>query len=177
LEQTVGRTRPLDITLAIGGITQQVNVPGLTAQLHDATATLGTCVESRQVKDLPLNGRNWSTLTALVPGAVVDRGGSNQRSIQFAGRGLDDNNFTYDGIDATNIVNQAQEPFVRLAIPTDAIEEFRIGSMLFTAENGSTPGEQVAVACRSGANTFDSGVFEFLRNNDVLDAGEPWAHA
>ena len=90
-------------------------------------------------KELPLNGRNWSTLTALVPGAV-DTGGSNQRSIRFAGRGLDDNNFTYDGIDATNIVNQAQQSFVRLAIPTDAIEEFRIDTMLFTAENGSTPG-------------------------------------
>jgi hypothetical protein len=53
--------------------------------------------ESKQVKDLPLNGRNWSTLTALVPSAV-DTGGSNQRSIRFAGRGLDDNNFVFDGM-------------------------------------------------------------------------------
>jgi hypothetical protein len=60
-----------------------------------------------------LNGRNWSTLTALVPGAI-DAGGSNQRTIRFAGRGVDDNNFTSDGVDATNILNQAQQPFVRL---------------------------------------------------------------
>ena len=59
-------------------------------------------------------GRDWSTLTALVPGAV-DPGGSNPRTIRFADRGLDDHNFADDGIDATIVVNQAQQSFVRLA--------------------------------------------------------------
>ena len=171
VEQTVGHTRTLDITLAVGGITQQVVVSDQSSLLDETTAALGTRIEPKQVRELPLNGRNWSTLTALVPGAV-DTGGSNQRSIRFAGRGLDDNNFTYDGIDATNIVNQAQQPFVRLAIPTDAIEEFHIDTMLFTAENGSTPGGQVAMASKSGSNTVHGGVFEFLRN-DIFDAREP----
>lgn len=171
IEQSVGRTRTLDITLAVGGVTQQINVSGLTSQLDETTAALSASTEPEQVKDLPLNGRNWSTLTALVPGAV-DTGGSNQRSIRFAGRGLDDNNFTYDGIDATNVVNQAQQPFVRLAIPTEAIAEFRISTMLFTAENGSTPGGQVAVVSKSGSNTFHGSAFEFLRN-DLFDARQP----
>ncbi len=171
LEQTVGHTRTLNITLDVGGITQQVNVREHGSQLDETTATLGARTEAEQVKELPLNGRNWSTLTALAPGAV-DTGGSNQRSIRFAGRGLDDNNFTYDGIDATNIVNQAQQPFVRLAIPTDAIEEFHIDTMLFTAENGSTPGGQIDVASKFGTNTPHGSLFEFLRN-DVLDARDP----
>src|SRR3984885_13157958 len=171
IEQTSGHTRMLYISLAVGGLTQQVNVSGQTAQLDETTDTLGARTESKQVLDLPLNGRNWSTLTALVPGAV-DTGGSNQRSIRFAGRGLDDNNFTYDGIDATNIVNQAQQPFVRIAIPTDAIEEFHIETMLFTAENGSTPGGQIDVASKEGSNTLHGGVFEFLRN-DIFDAHSP----
>ena len=171
IEQTAGHTRMLDISLAVGGLTQQVNVSGQTAQLDETTDTLGARTESKQVQDLPLNGRNWSTLTALVPGAV-DTGGSNQRSIRFAGRGLDDNNFTYDGIDATNIVNQAQQSFVRLAIPTDAIQEFHIDTMLFTAESGSTPGGQVDVASKSGSNTLHGGLFEFLRNN-IFDARDP----
>jgi hypothetical protein len=171
VELTVGHAQTLDIQLAVGGVAQQVLVSGQTSQLDETTATLGARTESEQVKELPLNGRNWSTLTALVPGAV-DTGGSNQRSIRFAGRGLDDNNFTYDGIDATNIVNQAQQSFVRLAIPTDAIEEFRIDTMLFTAENGSTPGGQIDVASKSGSNTVHGGMFEFLRN-DIFDAREP----
>jgi len=171
LEQTVGHTRTFDFTLTVGGVKQQVNVSGQISQLDETSDALGARTESKQVNDLPLNGRNWSTLTALVPGAV-DMGGSNQRSIRFAGRGLDDNNFTYDGIDATNIVNQAQQSFVRLAIPTDAIEEFRIDTMLFTAENGSTPGGQIDVASKSGANTLHGGLFEFLRN-DIFDARNP----
>ncbi len=171
VELTVGHVQTLDIKLAVGGVAQQVNVSGQASQLDETSATVGARTEPRQVKELPLNGRNWSTLTALVPGAV-DTGGSNQRSIRFAGRGLDDNNFTYDGIDATNIVNQAQQPFVRLAIPTEAITEFRISTMLFTAENGSTPGGQVAVASKSGTNALHGGLFEFLRN-DIFDAREP----
>jgi hypothetical protein len=169
--QTEGRTRTLDAKLQLAGTSQQINVSSQTTQLDETTNALGGRAESKQIQDLPLNGRNWSTLTALVPGAV-DTGGSNQRTIRFAGRGLDDNNFVFDGIDATNIVNQAQQPFVRIAIPTDAIEEFHIETMLFTADNGSTPGAQIAVASKSGSNTLHGGLFEFLRN-DVLDAREP----
>jgi hypothetical protein len=146
----------------------------VSAQQLDLTSNaLGSSVSQKQVQELPLNGRNWSTLTALVPGAI-DSGGSNQRTIRFAGRGLDDNSFTNDGVDATNIVNQAQQPFVRLAVPTDSIQEFRIDTMLFTAEKGSTPGGQIAVVSRTGGSTFHGNAFEFLRN-DVFDAHEPIA--
>ncbi len=99
-----------------------------------------------------------------MPGAV-DTGGSNQRSVRFAGRGRDDDNFTYDGIDATNIVNQPQQPYVRLAIPLDTIQEFRIDSMLATAEGGATGGPQLAVTSPSGTNQWHGNAFEFYRNN------------
>ncbi len=171
LEQAVGRTRTLDVQLSVAGITQQIEVSGGAPAFDKTSAAMGSSTEPQQVRELPLNGRNWSTLTALVPGAV-DTGGSNQRSIRFAGRGLDDNNFTFDGIDATNIVNQAQQPFVRLAMPIDAIEEFRVDTLLFTAESGSTPGGQIAVASRAGSNSFHGDLFEFLRN-DIFDAREP----
>lgn len=169
--QTAGRTRTLNATLQVAGSPELVRVSSLSSQLDETTAALGVPTEQRQIAELPLNGRNWSTLTALAPGAV-DTGGSNQRSIRFAGRGLDDNNFTFDGVDATNIVNQAQQSFVRLAIPTDAIQEFHIDTMLFTAENGSTPGGQVAVVSKSGSNALHGTVFEFLRN-DIFDARWP----
>ena len=107
----------------------------------------------------------------FVPGAV-DTGGSNQRSVRFAGRGRDDDNFTYDGIDATNIINQPQQPYVRLSIPLDTIEEFRVDSMLATAEAGATGGPQFAVTSPSGTNQFHGNAFEFFRNN-VFDALQP----
>src|SRR5580704_15936806 len=133
VEQVIGRTRTLDATMQVAGGEERVQVSASSEQMDSNTDALGGRIEKAQAEKLPLNGRNWATLTALVPGAV-DTGGSNQRSIRFAGRGRDDDNFTYDGIDATNIINQPQQPYVRLAIPLDTIEEFRIDSMLATAE-------------------------------------------
>lgn len=169
--QTVDHTRTLNAVLHIATGNEQVQVSDKASELDQTSDALGSRIEPKQIQELPLNGRNWSTLTALVPGAI-DTGGSNQRTVRFAGRGLDDNNFTYDGIDATNIVNQAQQSFVRLAIPTESIQEFRIDTMLFTADQGSTPGGQVAVVSRTGTNAFHGNLFEFLRN-DVFDAREP----
>ena len=116
-------------------------------------------------------GRNWANLTTLVP-AAIDTGGSNQRSVRFAGRGRDDNNFTYDGIDATNVINQAQQSYVRLAIPLGTIQEFRVDPLLATAEEGATGGGQLAVTSTSGTNAFHGSVFEFFRN-DFFDARQP----
>jgi hypothetical protein len=170
IAETIGRTRTLDVALSVAASSTQVEVADDTG-LDRGSDTQGALTAPKQIHDLPLNGRNWSTLTALVAGAV-DTGGSNQRSIRFAGHGLDDNNYTLDGIDATNIVNQAQQPFVRLAIPLDAIEEFHVATMLFTAADGSTPGGQIAVASKAGSNQYHGSLFEFVRNS-IFDAREP----
>ena len=171
VEEVIGRTRTLDATLQVAGSEEHVKVSASSEQMDMSTDALGGRIEKVQAKKLPLNGRNWATLTALVPGAV-DTGGSNQRSIRFAGRGRDDDNFTYDGIDATNIVNQPQQPYVRLAIPLDTIEEFRIDAMMATAESGGTGGPQLAVISPSGTNQWHGDAFEFLRNN-FFDAKQP----
>ncbi len=171
VEEVIGRTRMLNATLQVSGGEQRVEVSASSEQMDTGSDALGGRIEQKQAQELPLNGRNWATLTALVPGAI-DTGGSNQRSIRFAGRGRDDDNFTYDGIDATNIINQAQQPYVRLAIPLDAIEEFRIDTMLATAEAGGTGGPQLAVTSPSGTNGWHGRAFEFLRNN-VFDAEQP----
>jgi len=85
IQQTIGHTRTLNVTLSVAGMVQQVTVSDVASQLDETSASLGARIEPIQVKQLPLNGRDWSTLTALVPGAV-DTGGSNQRSIRFAWR-------------------------------------------------------------------------------------------
>ena len=172
--QTVGRTRTLDVTLNVAGGDEHVSVSASSALVDRSTSTVTGLIEKTQAEELPLNGHNWSGLTAFVPGAV-DTGGSNQRSIRFAGRGLDDSNFTYDGVDATNIVNQTQRAWVRLAIPLDAIQEFRVDTLMATAEEGSTGGAQLDVSSPSGTNRFHGRLFEYLRN-DTFDAPEPqWA--
>jgi hypothetical protein len=169
--QVLGRTRTLNATLRVSGGEQRVEVSASSEQIDTTSDALGARIEPAQARNLPLNGRNWATLTGLAPGAV-DTGGSSQRAVRFAGRGRDDDNFTYDGIDATNIVNQPQQPYVRLSIPLDTIQEFRVDSMLATAEAGGTGGPQLAVTSPSGTNQWHGDAFEFFRNN-AFDAREP----
>lgn len=166
-------TTTLNAVLQVSATTERIEVMGSAQQLDETSNTLGASVERKQVTELLLNGRNWATLTALAPLAVDTdyNNSSNQRSIRVAGRGRDDNNFTYDGIDATNIINQAQQPYVRLAIPLDTIQEFRVVSMLATAETGATAGGQMAVTSAYGANQFHGSAFEFVRN-DIFDSRE-----
>lgn len=90
VKQTIGRTRTLDVSLKVAGAEEKIDVAGSALDLNETSSSQGTLLEKEQVRDLPLNGRNWATLTSLVPGAI-DTGGSNQRSIRFGGRGLDDN--------------------------------------------------------------------------------------
>ena len=70
---------------------------------------------------------------ALVPGAI-DSGGGTQKSIRLAGRGGDDNNFRFDGVDATGISNQAPNAGYRLQISSEAINEFKVDTVLFNAD-------------------------------------------
>ena len=171
VEQVIGRTEALDATLQVSGGEERVNVSSARTLMDRNTSAVTGLIEREQVNELPLNGRDWSALTAFIPGAI-DTGGSNQRTVRFAGRGLDDSNFTYDGVDATNIVNQTQRQWVRLSIPLDAITEFRVNSLMATAEEGGTGGAQLDITSPSGANQFHGRLFEYLRNN-AFDAPLP----
>ena len=171
VEQVLGRTRTLDAKLLVAGSEEHIEVSRSSELLDRDTSAITGLIERKQADEVPLNGRDWSSLTAYIPGAI-DTGGSNQRSVRFAGRGLDDSNFTYDGVDETSIVNQTQRAWVRLSIPLDAIAEFRVDTLLPSAEEGATGGAQLAVASPTGTNQFHGRLFEFLRNN-YFDAPQP----
>lgn len=172
--QVIGQTHILNATMQVAGGEETVGVSAASALMDRNTSAVTGLIEKGQADELPLNGRNWASLTAFVPGAI-DTGGSNQRTIRFAGRGLDDSNFTYDGVDATNVVNQTQRQWVRLAIPLDAIQEFRVDTLMATAEDGATGGAQLDVTSPSGTNRFHGRAFEYIRNN-IFDAPLPmWA--
>ncbi|HEY7184660.1 MAG TPA: TonB-dependent receptor [Blastocatellia bacterium] len=171
VDQIVGVTRTLNATLTVAENNVEITVRAAAAQLDQTTASLGGRIERKQISELPLNGRNWYSLTALTPGAI-DSGGSNMRSIRFAGRGTDENNFTLDGVDATGIVNQAQRGQGRMTIPMESIEEFRVESSLYTAELGAAAGGQVSITSPSGTNNLHGGAYEYWRN-DALNARSP----
>src|ERR1039458_5225964 len=169
----VGHTRTLDVTLGLAARNDQVNVTEAMFQLDRVDATVGAPIEPQQVEELPINVRNWSTLTSLVPGAV-DTGAGDQRTIRFAGHGLDDNNLTLDGVDATAVYNQMQREYVRLTIPLEAIDQFDVKDQTFGADvEGGTSGGQVAVVSPSGTNSFHGDAFDYFRN-DAIEARTPF---
>ena len=107
-------------------------------------------------------------MTILAPFAQDD-GGGDQRTIRFAGRARDDNNFNIDGVDSGGIQEQAQKSSVRLQISEDAIAEYRVNSALYDTEYGTQSGGQIDVVTKSGTNDFHGTVFGYLRNS-VLDS-------
>ena len=131
--QIVGQTRTLNARLDVSGGVQQATITEPLVQLDRVDATVGAAVEQEQINELPINGRNWATLTSLAPGAI-DNGAGDQRTIRFAGHGLDDNNLTLDGVDATAVYNQEQREYMRLNIPLDSINQFQVQSQNFGAD-------------------------------------------
>ena len=174
VDEVAGRIKTLDVQMTLArGAAEQTTVTEPFVQLDRSDAAVGTSIERVQSQELPLNGRNWASLTALTPGAV-DTGANDQRTIRFAGHGLDDNNITLDGVDATAIYNQEQREYVRLTIPLQSITEMQSQSQNFGADmEGGTAGGQVAVATPSGTNSFHGDAFDFFRN-DALDARSPF---
>jgi hypothetical protein len=173
IELLIGQTRNLKVKLQLSGRAQHVNVQAAASEIDLASAALGSLVVRGQLDNLPMNGRNWTTLLPLMPGAT-DPGSSDQRTVRFAGHGRDDNNITYDGVDATGISNQPQKTGIRLAIPTSSIAEFKVDSALYNAASADGTGGQVALASVSGTNAFHGQAFEFLRNS-IFDARNPFA--
>jgi len=161
----VGQTRTLDVSLDVGDISEKVEVLAELTPGERSSAESSAVIGTDQIEELPLNGRNWANLTRLAPWAQDD-GGGDQRTIRFAGRGRDDNAFSYDGVDATGIQEQAQKAEVRLQISPDAIEEYRVSSALYDAEYGSQAGGQIDVVTKSGTNDFHGSLYGYFRNSE-----------
>jgi len=172
IELSVGQTRTVNAELVVGVTATRVEVQALAQALDSNNAEISTVIQSPQVEDIPLNGRDWSLLMTLAPGAV-NLGAGGQRDLRFVGRGIDDSNYTYDGLDATGVQEQSQKVGVRLAISLESIAEFRVSSSVYTADQGGSAGAIVSIVSKSGTNAFHGGVFEFLRNN-VFDARSPF---
>lgn len=168
----VGDNRTIDIRMEVSGVETAVTVESVLEPLDSTSAVVGTVIGSRHMRDIPLNGRHWASLMALAPGAI-NTGEGNQQSIRFVGRARDDNNWTFDGLDATGVKDPRQEAALRLVISTDSIAEFRVNATLYSAESGSGAGAQVNIVSKSGSNELHGSLFEFVRN-DVLDARNPF---
>jgi len=160
----------VDFALSLGETTQEVTVEGAVPLLNTDQAALGQVMEHRRLVDLPLNGRNFSHLAALMPGVLVERSSVSQffgrgTAIAVSAAGIPDiyNQITLDGISAMD--NRKSRMFFKPSI--DAIQEFQVLTGVYPAEYGMNAGAQVHVAIKSGTNTLHGSAFNFLRNNKM----------
>src|SRR5271155_3798039 len=171
----VGRDTTLDIAVQIRrGDT--IEVPAIAPLIETTEDVLGGVVDQQLVTELPLNGRDFGKLVALVPGVVVEGSGvagTEKGFGQFNINGNRDrsNNYTLDGTDnndpwfnnsALNQVGISGAPATLL--PIDAIQEFNVQSQ-FPAEYGRNSGGVVNVITKSGTNQFHGTAFEYNRSS------------
>src|SRR6266851_1669904 len=185
----VNQTATIDVGLAAGAQSEMVTVEATTEQLQASTAELGTVVATKQVNDLPLNGRNFTQLLSLTPGVSPISVGQNNmggRTGGFAAPIAEGAAFTFPSINgATNRSNyfltDGMNNFAAFlstyAVPpiVDAIQEFKVVSHTDSSEFGSVLGGVVNVVTKSGTNQFHGSAWEYIRNNafDSQDAFTP----
>src|SRR5205807_7425948 len=163
----------VNVHLAVGTETQQVEVMADAQLIQNTTSSLGKVVLEREILDLPLNGRDFSQLGLLQPGVVpltpglVEASGTLRAGQAYAvdGQRPESNNFLIDG---ANNFNGVDGSFV-LRPPLDGITEFKILTHNANAEFGNALGSTTNIVTRSGTNRFHGSLWEFLRN-DAVDA-------
>src|SRR5215813_13090874 len=160
----VGETRTMNATMRVGTVSSNVTVVEATPDLNLSSAEMGGVIQGSQTNALPVNGRYWASLMTLIPGAISSGTGT-QDSIRFAGLSQEDNNFRFDGVDATGINHQFVKEPMRAQFPMESIAEFKASSAVYSADVGGTAGGQVSMVSKSGGNNFHGSLYEYLRNS------------
>ncbi len=173
----VGAESVVDFALQVGQQTQTVTVEGTVNQVETTNATVGQLTDQRQMRELPLNGRNFEQLIQLTPGVNEIGASGGFASSGFQGRAneysiagsrpigqailLDDENLQ-------NFWNKGMGSVLGTSLGVEAIGEFQTLTNTYSAQFGGNGGVVNAVS-KSGSNAYHGSLYEFFRN-DALDA-------
>ena len=163
----------LNFKMAVGQVSQTVEVTNATATIDTETSSLGTVIESSTITALPLNGRNYLTLAGISAGVVqtsgvsstdgLSGGSTGPNAVDFASNGARGtlNNYLLDGIDN----NSNDTGGIVIQTQPDAVQEFKMQTSSYSAEFGRSGGAVINAVTKSGTNSYHGDVFEFLRNS------------
>ena len=179
---TVSQNATLNVTLNVGNVSETVSVSAGAQLINTTTAEISNVVDEHAVSQLPLNGRDPSSLVFLSPGVtnvLNTGGGALQGGFAFPtetggsanGGRQGSTYYLLDGVPNMDTYLLLAAPFPN----ADATQEFRIISNNFDARYGFSPGAVVTIQTKSGTNKIHGGVFEFLRN-DKLNAADYFSH-
>ncbi len=180
LKVSVNAVESLQLELKVGDQKESLTVEASTVTIQAQTSEISLLIGSRQVQELPLNGRNFQKLVLLAPG-VGGQGGTTPNNPSISGARPVNNNYTIDGIGSND--ERLAVGFVGLSngsgtdignnapnmISTEAIQEFRLISSNADATFGRGSGAQINIVSKGGGNAYHGSAYEYLRN-DAMDA-------
>lgn len=186
IQIAVNQTMTQNLTLQVGAVTQTVEVTAQAPLLQPSTTNLGTTISEQAVQQLPLNGRNFTQLMILTPGAnpISTAQGSGVSTTDAGVTAIPGTNFFkpslhgqqnrsvlyyMDGIINTDFRGSIYgvEPII------DTVQEFKVRSHVADTEYGNVLGGVVNLVSKSGTNHFHGSGWEFVRNN-IFDARNPF---
>ncbi len=164
------------ITAEVGQTSESITVESAIPLVETATSNKSFVIDSRQVTELSLNGRDFQSLIRTLPGVVSnDRSDfrlafNNTDAFNVNGLRGSNNNVFLDGTINTDVgANDGQ--FTQISL--DAVGEFKVQTSTFNAEYGRNPGVLISINTKSGTRQFHGTAYEFLRNN-ALDTRLPF---
>ena len=174
---TTNARQRVDVTVKPGSVNEAVTVTSMPTQLETETSSHSTVIGTRQVEDLPLNGRSYADLVLLVPGArksAIENTSTSSRegSFNINGQRSAFNNYLLDGLDNNNY-GTSNQGFANENIPPspDAVSEFRVETNNYSAEYGRTTGAVINASIRRGSNQFHGRAWDYVRNTSFNAIG------
>src|ERR1700722_20149053 len=178
---TVGAQQQLNVKMKVGQINETIVVTDVASAVQLADSAIGGVIGHEAVVQLPLNGRDWTSLATLQPG--VDSVGSIQANtggpdrarrgygvqMTISGTRPTQNNYRIDGISVNDYTNGGPGSVEGSTLGVDAVQEFSVLTSNYSAEYGRTSGGVINALTKSGSNQFHGDLYEFIRNS-ALDA-------
>ena len=161
VEVVINQQTTLDFAMPVAGVTESVQVAAETLVVDVARSDVTTTVSQRTIDALPLNGRNFTDLIALVPGARPDPNLTTGPNIEIFGERAGAVSYLVDGAENNDPVSGG----ALLRFTQDSIKEFEVITTGYEAEFGRAQGGVANIVTRSGSDNFDGRAFWFSRNN------------
>lgn len=170
---TIGNDIQQDLQMAVGGVAETITVPGDAITLDTSTAVIGGVVTTKQIAELPLNGRSFMQLATLQPGVSVSRsterdfgGGFGGTQVSIAGARPEQTGYLMDGTNIADIGDKAPSSVAGVLLGVDTVQEFSVQTHGYSAEFGRAAGGVISAVTKSGTNNLRGSAFEFHRNSD-----------
>jgi hypothetical protein len=162
---TISQALVVNITLEVGGLSEELTVAGDTPLVNTSSAELSFLVGSEAIDQLPLNGRNYTDLALLQPGVLAyahrDGGSVVAHGLAMSVNGQDPRSNVYllDGTLQNDFTNGPAGSAAGTALGTETVREFRVETNAYSAEFGRNSGGQINVLTKSGANSVDGSLY------------------